>query len=244
MRLSDDQLKKVYGDEFPSAITVKGIRMPLARETRFLRRYYSEDPKFGAQHSRFMDGSAQITFPELQSEWPTWSDAERADFCDACSWMAGQPDFPDILRFVMQQTNPRFWTLVVSPVARHLPQAEAFAVLLNALELANGDHTANITQAIAATKHPDAPRVLREHLEALWVDARLWNDDPFTNWPAFDATCCIAHLIDLGVSPREFQERVRLLSEHPCEGNRQSCSTFLHRHYDWLPPPRRSQFGA
>src|SRR5215831_18742191 len=76
--------------------------------------------------------------------------------------------------------------------------------------------------------------VISRHLLRLWAEADLWNDDPFVNWRAFDATCCIGHLLELGAPPADFEDKVRLLAAHQCKGNRASCCTFLQRHYGWL----------
>src|SRR5262249_30975541 len=149
--------------------------------------------------SRFMDGSASITASELQREWHTWSDSQRMDFCQSCRWLHKQHDFPDMLRFIMQHASPREWCAVALSVSSHLPREEAFDILIRALRSTDIGRAANITQAIAHTHHPDAEITLRRHLEAVWAHDALWNDAEFTNWVAFDATTCIAHLIELGV---------------------------------------------
>jgi hypothetical protein len=35
---------------------------------------------------------------------------------------------------------------------------------------------------------------------------------------------------------------VRLLAVHPCEGLRDSCRRFLHKHYSWMDPPEPPSF--
>ena len=79
-----------------------------------------------------------------------------------------------------------------------------------------------------------AEGTLRRHLQAIWVDAALWNDDKFLNWVAFDAATCIGHIIELGVPPAEFEDQVRRLSRHVCGRNQESCRHFLSKHYTWL----------
>src|SRR3989441_11051496 len=113
-------LKKLYGDEYPAAVVVEGIRLPLSRERRFSRSYHSEPHKMGSEVSRFMDGSASITSSELQREWPGWTDDERIDFCQSSCWLHGQPDFPDMLRFIMQHAGPDEWSGVAVSVASQL----------------------------------------------------------------------------------------------------------------------------
>src|SRR6266516_3096005 len=147
-----DALKKGFGDEYPAAVIVKGIRLPLRSERRFSRSYYSDEHKMGSEVSRFMDGSASITASDLQREWHTWADDQRMDFCQSCCWLHEQSDFPDVLRFIMQHSSTREWSGVALSVASHLPCEEAFDILLRALRTTDIGHTANITQAIAETK--------------------------------------------------------------------------------------------
>jgi hypothetical protein len=68
----------------------------------------------------------------------------------------------------------------------------------------------------------------------VWSHPTLWDAADFINWVGFDATTCIAHLIELGASPSDFTEQVRRLSEHVCAHNRKSCRNFLSKHYSWL----------
>jgi hypothetical protein len=96
------ELKRIYGEEYPAAVVHNGIRLPLHRERRFSRSYGSDEHKIWCQVSRFMDGSASITASELQREWHTWDDYERIDFCQECCWLHEQPDFADMIRFIMQ----------------------------------------------------------------------------------------------------------------------------------------------
>jgi hypothetical protein len=80
--------------------------------------------------------------------------------------------------------------------------------------------------------------LLRAHLAALWSHPALWDHDDFINWVGFDATTCIAHLVELGAPSSDFTEQVRRLSEHVCSGNRDSCRNFLSKHYSWLKGER------
>ncbi|MFA6544672.1 MAG: hypothetical protein WCS99_09625 [Limisphaerales bacterium] len=232
MKLSE--LKDRYGAEYPAAIVWDGIRMPMQREGRFSRSYSSDERKVVSRISRFMDGSASISATELQHEWPTWNDETRMDFCGACGWLHKQPDFQDMLRFVMKHGSSRHWSSIALDVASCLPQLEAFDILVRALHSVDADHTSNISQAIAMTKNSGAETVLRHHLAALWTHPDLWKGADFLNWIGFDATTCISNLIDLGAPLSDFAEQVRRLSEHVCQRNRESCHNFLSKHYAWL----------
>ena len=50
------------GDEYPAAVTFNGLRMPLVSERRWSRIYAIKEPQTGLCVSRFMDGSATVTF--------------------------------------------------------------------------------------------------------------------------------------------------------------------------------------
>jgi hypothetical protein len=234
-------LKTYFGDEYPAAICFNGARMPLASEDRWTRYFASEDRMVWHHVSRFMDGSATITFPELVTEWPTWSDADRLDFCGSCSWLGEQPDFPEMLRFIMEHGSPRDWSTIANSVAVRLPQNEAFDILVRALRSSELNEGTNLSQGISLTKHPHAESMLREHLDAIWSHPAIWKGDDFLNWVAYGATCCIQHLIAVGAPAEDFTEKVKGLAEHACAGNRDACGRFLAKHYSWLdeplPPP-------
>ena len=231
--MNAEDLTQEYGDEYPAAAVFEGVRMPLQRESRFLRSYESGDR--GLWISRFMDGSASITAEELKRDWPSWTHELRMDFCNNCSWLGEQSDFADMLRFVMHHGDSANWSGVAISVAVHLPRDEAFGMLLRALQVTDvGGNCANLSQAIAHTKHPEAEAALRQHLQDVWAHPTLWDDDPFTNWVAFDARTCIQHLMELGASPADFEGQVRKLSEHVCAGDREGCRDWLSKHYSWL----------
>jgi hypothetical protein len=244
LTVTPEQLEEFYGKDYPNSVTCEGVPMRLEREGRFSRTYVSADGRSSTKISRFMDRSATITFADLREEWPSWSEHERDAFCGASAWLADQRDFVDMLRFLMHSTNAKQHSILVSLIGQYVPQQEAFDFLFRLLQQPSGYPSANITQAIAITKHPEAEGVIRAHFTELWADATLWDDAPFTNWRAFDATCCIAHLLELGVPSREFEEKVGALAQHSCKGNRDSCSTFLHTYFDWLPAPNPPRFGA
>ena len=235
--MDSGELKQHYGNEYPAAVTLNGMRLPLTYDGRFAREYSSNEAKVSAVISKFQDGSVSITAGELETQWSGWSQRDRHEFCSGLAWLAGQADLPNMLRFVMSQAEPEYWSSTALAVAHCLPKEEGFGLLRDALARLDS-HTANITQGIAATEHPEAKRLLERHLEQLWSYPDLWADDPFSNWRAFDATCCIQNLLDLGAQPSEYEAKVRALSKHACAGNRQSCGTFLHKYYDWLQEPQ------
>ena len=228
--------KKTYGEEYPAAVMCNGIRMTLRRESRFSRSYHSDEHKTGCEESRFADGSASITALELEQEWDKWTEDMRVDFCQSCDCLSVlQADFPEMLRFIMQHGRPEHWAGIAMSVASLLPRDEAFDTLVRALHNAElGPNTANIAQAIAHTKHPDAEITLRKHLAVLWERPALWDGADFVNSVAYAAMTCIVHLIELGAPPSDFTEQVRRLSEHVCLRNRGSCRKRLSKRYSWL----------
>lgn len=117
-------MKALYGPEYPEAIMISGVRIPLERETRFARHYYSKDGKAGGSVSKFQDGTVALTLQQLQNEWSEWSKQERQGFCSECSWLGAQSDFPDMLRFIMRHGEPDHWRDIALCVAHHLPQDE------------------------------------------------------------------------------------------------------------------------
>jgi len=209
----------MLGEEYPAAVVKEGTRMVLAVETRFTRQYQVPESemgtaKFGAWDiSRFMDGSASMTAEQLRREWPTWTEWERVEFCQSSVWLHKQIDYPEMLRFIMQHGAPRNWSATAGSIAVTLPAEEAFRFLEGALGASEVGNCSNIIQAIAITKHPDAEAILRKHLEAVWQQPELRKENDRVNLIAFEAKTCIDSLIALGVSPGEFEDKVRKLSQ-------------------------------
>jgi hypothetical protein len=234
--VSAKEIGELYGTEYPEAVTMFDIRMPLVKERRFARFYSSQDPKVSTEVSRFSDGSASITLAELQADWSGWPETDKRDFCSACHALYERDDIADMLRFVMKNGNEENWSSVANLVSHALPMEEAFSGLKTALERTSSMQ-GNLIQAIALTKHPDAAPLLREHLSLIWTRSDLWADDTFLNWTAQDAIHSIEHLIELGDNPADYEDKVRALAEHMCAGNRDSCSRWLHKYYHWIPAP-------
>lgn len=234
-----NELKEDYGEEYPDAVIYEGKRMPLVKDGpfsgRFMRMYEAEDQSDCCMIPCFMDDAAAITAEQLKEEWPRLPAKERAEFAWAASWLHERRDFPEMVRFVMEHGGYHEWTNMALSVAGSLPCEEAFDILTRILHTIGPSHgAANVTQAIARTKHEHAEKTLRAHLEAVWNHENLWKARSFDNHVAFDAITCIANLIELGVSPADFEEQVRQLAEHPCADNQETCRNYLAQHYTWL----------
>jgi hypothetical protein len=234
-------MKDLYGAEYPAAATSFGIRMPLVSERRFMRSYKNADEKYSADVSRFADGSATISLAELTSDWALWPERDQHDFCWGCGSLHKHPEFPAMLRFIMDVGDDGQKAGIVGLVAKKLPMEEAFSILEKSLA-DTPYYTSNLIQAIAITKHPKAVALIHEHLASIWSRDDIWEDDSFLNWTATDALNCIEHLLELGESPTGFDAKVRALSEHICAGNRDSCSRNLGKYYEWLPAPKPWRF--
>ncbi len=230
-----DSLRKMFGDEYPEAAVVDGVRIPLSVETQFYRYYNSGDPRVMSQYvSRFMDGSASMTLEQLRREWPMWTKLQRSEFCRSSIWLFKQIDYPDMLRFIIQDGGPDEWSAAANRIAANLPAEEAFRFLVGAFGAIEVGERSNIIQAMAITKQPDAQAILRKHLETVWQHPDLWKKNDSWNQIAFEATTCIENLIALGASPADFEDKVRKLSQHTCAKNRDNCRNFLSKHYSWL----------
>jgi len=226
--------KQLYGSEYPAAVDMRGIRAPLRSETRFARHYFSDEHRMGTATSRLFDGSASITISKLEREWETWNLNERADLCFACVDVWDEPGLPEMIRFMARHANANDWCNLAYLVALILPGDEASGILQQALTATDARGISNVVQGIAMTKQPEAEAVLRKHLEVVWARNTLWDNAQGVNEVAFDATACIAYLIEFGAAPAEFEGRVRQLAAHACQRNRQQCLRMLSKHYEWL----------
>lgn len=228
------ELKSYLGPEYPAAVTRGDVRMPLVSEKRWMRFYATKDRTQSHEVSRFLDGSAAITYPELAREWAGWSKAERRDFYSACSWLQRQADFADMLRHILRNGDADDWFGLAGLAGVCLPRDEAFELLCGALDSTKLEMSSNIAQGISLTEHPGVESVLRLHLAALRAHPGFENDDGFCNRLAEGAIHCISLLIKAGAPAGDFAEEVRVLSAHPCKGNRDSCRGLLVPFYPWL----------
>jgi len=234
MAFARDQLVAMYGSDYPAAIELGGVQMPLTREGRFLRTYENKETRQGTVVSRFMDGTAEISLSELKEFWPHWTRLERYDFTTAACSLHEHSEFPDMMRFVLEEGDQDDISTVALQVVSALPTDEAFQRLSAILQRTPVGKAANINQAIAHTKHADATRLLSERLRTTLEDSRLMTPDKFLNWVAYDAICSIDHLLDMGFSANEFEDDVRRLSKHSSHGTIKSLQLRLAKWYPWL----------
>ena len=239
-----EDMKDIYGDEYPHAVNLSGVRASLVAEGRWVRVFENAEGTQKTIVPRFMDGSASITLEELKDGWPGWSKRDRHDFCLGLSWLKDQEDYDALLRFILSEGTSDELACMASCAAERLPQEEVFAFLSETLSHAPVGEGSNFVQALAVTKHPRSRETVRDRLELTWAQPNLMEDDPFTNWTAFEATVSIQYLLELGADPAELEARVRVLAKHPCSGNRETCSLYLRKHYPWLPQVDDQPEGA
>jgi hypothetical protein len=228
---SHDEIVLYFGNEYPEAVVVGGVRLALKKERRWSRTYASDDGKTLTQVSRFMDGTADIALGEIESSWSSWSREDRIDFCHAASWLGDHPDLQPILRHIMAHGEPLDWSTLSVAIASNLPREEACEFLGSALMKSTAGSGSNFAQGLAITKQSGASDVLRRRLDVLHVHPEFVTDDKNVNWIALEATTCIAALLQLGVPPAELEETARRLAQHACAGNRQSAALHLRAYY-------------
>jgi hypothetical protein len=184
-------------------------KMKLRRETRWHREYEMQESGHFFVESKFRDGSATMTLPELKDQWSGWSDWEQIDLCqELCE--AACPDFPDVLRFIMANGEPQHWSGIALDIVHHLPADEAIPFLFEAYSKSNSGRAGNFVQALAKSGAPEAHKVLRKHLQRLWENPDLFTEEKHINTIAADAAHCLGHLLDLG-EPAESSETVTTL---------------------------------
>lgn len=189
-----------------------------------------QEPNHYFVESKFADGSAYITLEDLAREWPAWSEWERTDFCQQVGH-ATIPHLPDILRFVMRNGDLDTWSGVASNLGHHLPADEVIPFLIEACRRSPMGEGTNLLQALARSGASVAHEVLRNHLERLWADERVFREENYINSFAADATFCLQHLLELGEKSPDLTEKCKALLKHPNESNRRSAHNLLSKYF-------------
>jgi len=202
----------------------------LVKETRWHRTYTLEEPRHFYRESKFADGSAQITLEELAAEWPQWSEDERVDFCQEIGH-AKFSHLPDVLRFIMRHGDHQTWSGIALAIVHQLAAEETIPFLLNACRESSVGEASNLLQALAKSGAPEAHVVLREHLDRIWKDERLFIAEPHINHIAASAIFCIQHLLELGEPTGKFENKYQVLLNHPNESNRRQVQNFLAKYF-------------
>ncbi len=200
--------------------------MELVNETRWSRHYSMEELQTKLYESKFADGSANISLEELKSEWPTWSQSERMDFCQAVT-QAKFAHLPELLRFVMAEGNIETWSAIANIAAKVLPPEVSVPFITNACLKAPVGKGAKFYQALALTRAPETIPTLHKSLDRIWADRQLMKDDTLFDWAAYDATCCLEYLLQLGDKSPKITEKYKILIQHPHNLSRQNAISRL-----------------
>ncbi len=90
-----------------------------AIEEREWYRHYASPKYPSIYESKFATAEATISFAELQSRWPGWSEGERIQFAQSFTWKPTLTDEDDkILAFLMQQDGE----MLSSSIATMVPK--------------------------------------------------------------------------------------------------------------------------
>jgi hypothetical protein len=210
---------------------ILGVEMTLDRETRWSRHYYNRELRQRHLVSRFMDGSAAITLADLQKEWPSWGEEERLDFCQSISF-ADKGVLRDILRFIMANGTFSDWRACALSIAGHVPPEESVPFLVRVSSECTPGEAANLLQALAHTKSPNAAPVIMARLGMLWTSNDLLLNGGWANMVAFEAVCCIQYLLELSEPPEAYREHYEAMLRHPNERNRKTTHRYLGKFFE------------
>lgn len=196
------------------------------RETRWSRTYANDSRMYEYFESKFLDGSVSITLDELTTSWPTWSDSERLDFCNAIG-CAPPDDSADIFRFLANDQTDHVRSTIASCVARLLPPEESVPMLANWAQAAPPGHRANYLQALSHTSDSLAHGILQSHFADLLKHPQLMDDAEWYNEIALDLVCCVEYLLELGTPVGDLRSAYDKLAQHPCARIRQQVGRSL-----------------
>lgn len=192
----------------------------LVAETEWSRTFWKQDGTGVFFQSKFPQGEAMITLSELAQRWPSWSESERHDFCNAVC-CGDVRDKVDIFRFLATDQAEPIRSTIALGVALSLRAEEAYPILKSWANDAKIGHRANFFQAIAITRHPDALDTLQAEFHELSEHPDLFDDSGRYNFVALELVGCIQHLLQLGSSPDTLRPMVSKLRNHPCHRIRQ-----------------------
>ena len=190
----------------------------LVRESRWSREYQNEAGTESFLESRFLDGSANISLSQLQTQWCDWTIEEQLDFCQAFNHYQGR-EHKELLRYLNTHGDERVWQSIAISIAIHLPVEEAVKFLRDKIKDAKTGSAANLFQACWITRSSQLIPVLRQALKQRWESPDLMTPDPFCNWTAHDVIWCIDALLRLGVSNNQLRMYYERLINHPTMGS-------------------------
>jgi hypothetical protein len=117
----------------------------------------------------------------------------------------------------------------------YLPANEAVAVLKDWCLMSQVGQCANFFQALALTKDAAALDFLRSCFQRVWNSEGIMQNADFQNWIAFDAVCCMKHMLELGEDIGALRSAYDTLKTHPCDGTRDATQRWLSEHFEADP---------
>lgn len=230
------------GPHYPRYLGTGRTRKPLIGEHRWSRSFGTREDTTIV--SRFEDGSASATYDDVASGWATWTEFDRLDFCQYCSWLQGQGDFPDILRFIAAHGVPSEWGAVASLVARSLPAEEAFAMLEKMFEASVVGTRTNLVQAVGLVEHTKSLALVVADVRALEPLEATWHPEDVVNGHASELICAVHAALKLGASPADYTDLVRRLASHPSPANAAAARRQLGATYPEILAPAKVDGGV
>jgi hypothetical protein len=125
------------------------------------------------------------------------------------------PERRDILRYLIRSGDWEHHATLALPIAIHLPPEESVPILKQWCQTARIGKGANFFQALGMTESDDAAEVLQWCLARIWASPDLMDHADFCNWTAYDAICCMAALLRLGVDAGSLRPQFDQLKAHP-----------------------------
>ncbi len=206
----------------------------ILKETRWSCTYRNESKTLQYFESKFLDGSASITFEELIAEWPTWTDSDRFDFCSAIH-CAPPENSADIFRFLAADKTEHVRSTIASCIARLLPSDESIPLLASWARTAPAGQRANYLQAIAHTSDSRAHAILADHFAILLKHPQLMDNAEWYNDIAMDLVWCIQNLLELETPTDDLQAAYEKLTLHPCDRVRSQVGRWLAKSFGDTP---------
>jgi len=182
---------------------------------------YQDEQHGSIRVSKLFLGTASITLDQLKSEWPSWTEVERWDFCSALS-SAPKQQLPNLLRFIMKNGNRALWADLAVVIVENLPLNEALPFIRRQCKDGKLEDGLNFLQALTLADDKSAIPLLSARLEQFRL-SRDFYDNPEgsdASSVAYAALNCVEYLLALGVSPDDLGPALEALVAHPSPGIR------------------------
>jgi hypothetical protein len=157
--------------------------------------------------------------------------SEKVDFCQEVG-RAKFDHLPDVLRFVMANGDHQTWSAIALDILHFLPRDESIPFLVVACKDCDLQRCTNLLQALSMSGAPEAHKIIRDRLNAIWEDPKLWQPEDKMNPLAADAVSLIRHLLALDERSPDLAAKYRQLIQHPNEWNRDFAKGWLAKEFE------------